>query len=288
MNAALHPVPAPPPSPTAAAHHLGRLAIASLHAELACAPKPGLVTPWSRGSHQDMDAGTFLRSLFALRGYFVAVATAGAQETPFEQLRSYGMAAEAAMLRATGGVNTHRGAIFSLGLLVAASARLRHAGGARPRGIEVCQAVRDYWAPALLTAPLNSDSPGQRARQRHGVAGVREQAAQGFPLLHEVALPTLQAALHATDDRQAAMIQTLMALVAVTTDLNLLHRGGERGLAFAQQQARRFLAEGGALQSGWRARLGPVCDAFEAKRLSPGGSADLLACAWFLHQQEGA
>jgi len=278
MSAVLHSVPAVPPSPTAAAHRLGRLAITSLHAELACAPKPGLVTPWSQGSHQDMHAGTFLRSLFALRGYFVAVAAAGA----------HGIDAEAAMLRATGGVNTHRGAIFSLGLLVAASARLRHAAGTRPQGIEVCQAVRDYWAPALLTAPLNSDSPGQRARQRHGVAGVREQAAQGFPLLRDVALPTLQAALRATQDRQAAMVQTLMSLIAVTTDLNLLHRGGERGLAFAQQQARRFLAEGGALQPGWRARLGPVCDAFEAKRLSPGGSADLLACAWFLHQQEGA
>ncbi|WP_353085549.1 triphosphoribosyl-dephospho-CoA synthase MdcB [Stenotrophomonas sp.] len=288
MSAVLHSVPAVPPSPTAAAHRLGRLAITSLHAELACAPKPGLVTPWSQGSHQDMHAGTFLRSLFALRGYFVTVAMAGAQETPFEQLRSYGIGAEAAMLRATGGVNTHRGAIFSLGLLVAASARLRHAAGTRPHGIEVCQAVRDYWAPALLSAPLNSDSPGQRARQRHGVAGVREQAAEGFPLLRDVALPNLQAALRATQDRQAAMVQTLMSLIAVTTDLNLLHRGGERGLAFAQQQARRFLAEGGALQPGWRARLGPVCDAFEAKRLSPGGSADLLACAWFLHQQEGA
>lgn len=287
MNAVPRPAPLPPPSPTAAAHRLARMAITSLHAELACAPKPGLVTPWSRGSHDDMDAATFLRSLFALRGYFVAVAAAGAHSAAFDNLRMLGIEAETAMLRATGGINTHRGAIFSLGLLVAASARLRHVVHA-PQGTAVCHAVRGYWAPALLAAPLNSASPGQRARQRHGVPGVREQAAQGFPLLREVALPTLQATLRATADRQAAMVQTLMSLVAVTTDLNLLHRGGERGLAFAQQQARRFLAEGGALESGWRARLGPVCDAFQARRLSPGGSADLLACAWFLHLQERA
>ncbi|RLK56003.1 triphosphoribosyl-dephospho-CoA synthase [Stenotrophomonas rhizophila] len=288
MNAVPHPAPLPPPSPTAAAHRLARMAITSLHAELACAPKPGLVTPWSRGSHDDMDAATFLRSLFALRGYFVAVAAAGARNVPFDDLRMLGIEAEASMLRATGGINTHRGAIFSLGLLVAASARLRHVEHAAPQGTAVCHAVRGHWASALLAAPLNSTSPGQRARQRHGVPGVREQAAQGFPLLREVALPTLQATLRATDDRQAAMVQTLMSLVAVTTDLNLLHRGGERGLAFAQQQARRFLAEGGALEAGWRARLGAVCDAFEARRLSPGGSADLLACAWFLHLQERA
>ncbi|WP_421574952.1 triphosphoribosyl-dephospho-CoA synthase MdcB [Stenotrophomonas maltophilia] len=288
MNAVPRPAPLPPPSPTAAAHRLARMAITSLHAELACAPKPGLVTPWSRGSHNDMDAATFLRSLFALRGYFVAVAAAGAHNVPFDHLRMLGIEAETAMLRATGGINTHRGAIFSLGLLVAASARLRHVEHAAPPATAVCHAVRGYWASALLAAPLNSASPGQRARQRHGVPGVREQAAQGFPLLREVALPTLQATLHATADRQAAMVQTLMSLVAVTTDLNLLHRGGERGLAFAQQQARRFLAEGGALEPGWRARLGPVCDAFKARRLSPGGSADLLACAWFLHLQERA
>lgn len=97
---------------------LGRLAVASLHAELALAPKPGLVTPFDSGSHHDMDAGTFLRSLFALRHYFTAVAYLGATGADFDALRRCGIAAEIAMLRATAGVNTHRGAVFSLGLLV--------------------------------------------------------------------------------------------------------------------------------------------------------------------------
>jgi triphosphoribosyl-dephospho-CoA synthase len=267
-------------------HRLGRLAVASLHAELACAPKPGLVTPFDRGSHDDMDASTFLRSLFALRGYFVAIAAAGAADAAFPALRRLGIDAERAMLRATGGINTHRGAIFSLGLLVAAAARLRAQQRTTPDGVAVCNAV-GLWRDALLDAPLDPHSHGQRVRRLHGVAGVREQAAAGFPLLREVALPSLRAALRAGLAQDAALAQTLLQLIAQTDDLNLLHRGGPDGLRFAQRSARAFLAAGGALQPDWRRQLSRLGDAFVARRLSPGGSADLLACACFLQRQEG-
>ncbi|HDS1138656.1 TPA: triphosphoribosyl-dephospho-CoA synthase MdcB [Stenotrophomonas maltophilia] len=266
---------------------LGRLAIASLHAELACAPKPGLVTPFDTGSHDDMDAGTFLRSLFALRHYFTAIAGAGADDAPFATLRAHGIAAEAAMLRATGGINTHRGAIFSLGLLVAAAARCRRGLGHAVPATQVCLAVQD-WANDFAAAPLDASSPGQRARLRHGVPGVREQAAAGYPLLRDLAVPTLRHALHNGLPRDAAMAQTLMHLVAQVDDLNLLHRGGAEGLAWAQQQARRFLGSGGAFAPDWQARLRDISEGFVARRLSPGGSADLLACSWFLLLQEGA
>ncbi|MFC6841113.1 triphosphoribosyl-dephospho-CoA synthase MdcB [Xanthomonas theicola] len=268
-------------------HRLGRLAVASLHAELACAPKPGLVTPFDRGSHEDMDAATFLRSLFALRGYFVAIAAAGAADAAFPALRELGIVAERAMLRATGGINTHRGAIFSLGLLVAAAARLRRQHQAATDGVAVCNAV-GLWRDALPDAPLDPHSHGQRMRRLHGVAGVREQAAEGFPLLRELALPALRGALRAGFAHDAAMAQTLLLLIAHTEDLNLLHRGGRDGLRFAQRSARAFLDAGGAAQPQWRQRLARIGDAFVARRLSPGGSADLLACACFLQRQETA
>jgi len=267
-------------------HRLGRLAVASLHAELACAPKPGLVTPFDRGSHDDMDASTFLRSLFALRGYFVAIAAAGAADAAFPALRELGIGAERAMLRATGGVNTHRGAIFSLGLLVAAAARLHSQHHATPDGVAVCNAV-GLWRDALLDAPLDPHSHGQRMRRLHGVADVREQAAAGFPLLRDVALPSLRAALRAGLAQEAALAQTLLQLIAQTDDLNLLHRGGRDGLRFAQRSALAFLEAGGAAQPDWRQQLSRIGDAFVARRLSPGGSADLLACACFLQRQEG-
>jgi triphosphoribosyl-dephospho-CoA synthase len=264
---------------------LGRLAIVSLHAELACAPKPGLVTPFDCGSHTDMDAGSFLRSLFALRHYFRHVAQAGADSAPFSELRNHGIAAEAAMLRATAGINTHRGAIFSLGLLVAAAAACRRERGGVITADAVCVAVQ-RWAPALAVAPLDPNSPGQRARAQHGIAGVREQAIAGYPLLRDIGVPVLRNALAAGLPREAALCHTLMHLLAHTDDLNLLHRGGAQGLAWARAQAASFIADGGAFAPHWRTRLQQLGDAFVARRLSPGGSADLLACSWFLLQQE--
>lgn len=266
---------------------LARLAVASLHAELACDPKPGLVTPSSRGSHDDMDAGTFLRSLFALRHYFTAIACAGAADAPFKQLRQHGIRAEQAMLQATGGINTHRGAIFSLGLLTASAAALHRQGRAVVTADAVCQAVSQWRAP-LFDAPLDPHSPGQRALRRHGITGVREQAAAGYPLLRRVALPALRASLQAGHAPAVARIQCLMALIATTDDLNLLHRGGAAGLAFAKTQARAFLDAGGVRAEDWHRRLQHMSEQFQARRLSPGGSADLMACAWFLHQQEAA
>ncbi|MEA9588653.1 triphosphoribosyl-dephospho-CoA synthase MdcB [Xanthomonas sp. WHRI 10064A] len=271
--------------PRDVAHRLGRLAVGALHAELACAPKPGLVTPFDSGSHSDMDASTFLRSLFALRGYFIAIAQAGSDNAPFARLRDLGIAAEAAMLCATGGINTHRGAIFSLGLLTAQAARLRAAHGQRPSADAVCNGVQ-VWGAALCAAPLDPRSNGQRMRAQYKVAGVREQAAAGYPLLREIALPSLRAALGTGTTQDAALAQTLMQLVAHIDDLNLLHRGGADGLAYAKAQARRFLDDGGIAQPHWRDRLSSIGKQFVARRLSPGGSADLLACAWFLHRQE--
>ncbi|AVQ05745.1 TPA: triphosphoribosyl-dephospho-CoA synthase MdcB [Xanthomonas vasicola pv. zeae] len=268
-----------------AAYRLGRLAVSALHAELACASKPGLVTPFDSGSHTDMDASTFVRSLFALRGYFVALAQAGIDHASFERLRQLGIEAEAAMLRATCGINTHRGAIFSLGLLTAQAARLRVAHGRRPTAEEICDGVR-MWRDALQAAPVNPQSNGQRVRAQYRISGVREQAAAGYPLLREIALPALRSALDGGATREAALAQTLMQLIAAVDDLNLLHRGGPDGLAFAKAQAAAFLADGGIAQPQWRVRLHAIGRQFVARRLSPGGSADLLACAWFLHRQE--
>jgi triphosphoribosyl-dephospho-CoA synthase len=266
---------------------LGRFAVASLHAELVCAPKPGLVTPFDTGSHEDMDATTFMRSLFALRGYFSAIADAGAEAATFTRLKQLGIDAEAAMNRATGGINTHRGAIFSLGLLVAAAASLR-AQGADLSAEAICHEVRLRWgAPILAAAERGTGaSHGQLAVRRYGVGGARHEAAEGFATLRNVAIPALRLSLAVSGQPNAALAQTLMTLVATTEDTNLLHRGGGRGLAYAQLEAREFLRAGGIASSSWEERLALIGRDFVARRLSPGGSADLLACAWFLVRVE--
>ena len=108
----------------------------ALRLELDCHPKPGLVTPRSMGSHGDMDHACMAQGIAAIAPFFQALALAGRDGAGFADLKPIGLAAEQGMMTATGGVNTHRGAIFSLGLLVAATAGL--AAAARSRYTAAC------------------------------------------------------------------------------------------------------------------------------------------------------
>jgi triphosphoribosyl-dephospho-CoA synthase len=272
--------------PYAGPRKLGRLALGSLHAELVCSPKPGLVTPFDSGSHRDMNAATFIRSLFALRVYFFEIAQAGARGAAFTELKTLGIAAETVMLQATGGVNTHRGAIFSLGLLVAGAAALQVDGVLFPRAESVCDEIRKRWGADLLSTPPDPGSHGQLAARRYSAAGARAEAACGFPTLREIAVPALRASLASGLTSNAALCHCLMSLICHVEDTNLLHRGGRDGLAFAQESAHVFLAAGGARMPSWQARLSAIAAQFITRNLSPGGSADLLACAWFLIKLE--
>ena len=261
-------------TPTAAIKRIGRLAVAALHDELALYPKPGLVSFVDSGSHQDMDARTFMRSLFALRHCFPQMAALGAVCAPFSMLERAGIAAEARMLLATDGVNTHRGAIFSLGLLCAGAGTLL-AEGQRLTPMALRLAVQDSWGRAL----------GARATQRHaGLRGAGTEAALGFPLLFEVALPALQQAQAAGLDEQRARLQTLFHIIAKLDDTNLVHRGGLAGLRFAQAAARDYLDAGGAAHPEGVKRAVELHRVFVARRLSPGGAADMLACACWLQR----
>lgn len=275
----------------AAAERIGRLAIRSLYREVALAPKPGLVTPASQGSHRDMDVTTFLRSLQSLRPYFPAIAVCGLQGPRFATLRTLGIEAEATMLAATGGVNTHRGAIFNLGLLCAAAGWLL-AAGETPGAARACQVVADCWGEEILeglasvpaAAPL---SHGLAVARRYGSGGARAEAAAGFPAAREVGLPAYRAALAATGDEERAEVQALFALIAEVDDTNLLWRGGPAGLAHGRRAAAQFLAAGGVLADDWRAHAEAIDRDFVARRLSPGGSADLLGVTLFLAGLDG-
>jgi triphosphoribosyl-dephospho-CoA synthase len=278
---ALAALAAPPPAPLPA-RAVGARAIAALREELETWPKPGLVSPADPGAHADMDVATLSAGIGALRGYFRAAARAGEVGAPFEALRALGVAAEGRMLAATGGVNTHRGAIFALGLLAAAAGRLA-AAGATPAPGALRDEVRRAFGRAVARArPREASSHGAVVGRRHGVGGARAEAAAGFPHLFEVALPALEGALRRGASRRAAAVEALLATVAVLPDTNLLWRGGAAGLAFARDSAREFLRGGGVHRSGWEERAAALHAAFVARRLSPGGSADLLAAALFV------
>jgi len=266
---------------------IGRDASLALYRELTLAPKPGLVSFRDSGSHTDMDAHPFVRSIFALRSYFPAIANAGANAAPFAELEALGIRAELRMLAGTAGINTHRGAIFTLGLLCAAAGRLIATGQAI--GPETLRAKLDeHWGDALReraarAAAAPARSAGQRAARSCGLRSASDEAAEGFPVLFEVTLPALRAARPLVDDPAHALVHALFATIAVLDDTNLAHRGGIEGLRDAQSQASEFLAAGSVFRGHWRARADAVHQSFVARRLSPGGAADMIACAWWLH-----
>ncbi|MGJ9416724.1 triphosphoribosyl-dephospho-CoA synthase MdcB [Massilia sp. CMS3.1] len=267
---------------------IARLAVRSLYAELTLYPKPGLVSPVDNGSHQDMTADTFMRSLFALRHYFARITLAGLQGAPFSQLAALGVEAEGQMLRATGGVNTHRGAIFGLGLLCA-SLGACHAMGAGACAATLRAVLVSRWGPALgAHARLTTaDSHGTQVAARYAVGGARQEAALGMPAVFDIALPVLRQALGAGRGMRRARIDALFALMAHISDTNVYHRGGSAGAATVRQHALDFLAAGGTAAPDWEARAQRCHTVFVAERLSPGGAADLLACACLVDAATG-
>ncbi len=261
------------------------LAEQSLQLEVHTWPKPGLVSHVDTGSHTDMDADTFLRSGSAIRPFFAELVEAGMHDCDMPELRGIGLRAEFAMLRATGGINTHRGAIFGMGLLCAA-AGWRLAGHADAR-ISLGNAVSRRWARGIVDGPCLLSSHGQAAARHFGAGGARQQAALGFPAVYKVGLPALHYAFAlASGDAEAARVQASFALIAVLEDTNLLHRGGLAGLRFAQQSAQLFLDRGGIGQPDWRHLAEATHRAFVERRLSPGGAADLLAMSLFVEAFE--
>lgn len=268
---------------------IGRAATLALYDELALAPKPGLVSLVDSGSHDDMDAQTFLRSILALRGYFVRIAELGAAHAEFSELERCGQEAEARMLAATGGVNTHRGAIFALGLLCAAASAAGTNGagtnGASIRADDIRATFLRLWGDAL--AERCNRTPrltGGLAAQRYGLRSASREAALGMPVLFETVLPAWAEARAAGLTGQRLNLQVFFTTLSVLDDSNLAHRGGLVGLQYAREEARRFLGHGGALRNDAIDDAWAIHRRFVARRLSPGGCADMLSAARFLHR----
>ncbi|MFJ9381323.1 triphosphoribosyl-dephospho-CoA synthase MdcB [Streptomyces sp. NPDC101455] len=256
------------------------LAVAALRAEADLTPKPGLVDPHGNGSHTDMDHSMLMRSADALHGAFARCALLAAELPLNPELRSRigaaGRDGERQMYQATGGVNTHRGALWAVGLLAS--------GAAQGRG--AAYAIR--FASALARLP-DSDLPqdsgtshGAGVRRRFGVPGARGEAAAGFPHVTGHALPTMRRARARGADETSARLDALLAVMAHLEDTCVLHRGGPVGLAMIRRGAADVLAAGGTATRSGRRRLADLDQLARTRGLSPGGSADLLAAALFL------
>jgi triphosphoribosyl-dephospho-CoA synthase len=189
------------------------------------------------------------------------------------------------MLAATSGVNTHRGAVFGLGLLCAAAGA--RAGGLVDPKMQLGAVVSSLWGSSILDGPVLLHSHGSAARRRFHAGGARVEAASGFPSVYQIGLPALKrGARTVPGDAEAARVEACFALIASVEDTNLLHRGGLDGLRFARRTTRLFVDEGGVRRPGWRARAQSIHENFVIRRLSPGGAADLLAMTLFVDAHE--
>jgi triphosphoribosyl-dephospho-CoA synthase len=261
-----------------------RACIRALWEELITFPKAGLVSKEDCGSHRDMNADLMFRSLFSLRNYFLRMAHAGMNQEPFGALKELGMAAEQHMMLVTKGVNTHRGAIFILGLLAAAGAyRLTH----QLRQFTLGEIIQQQWGADLREHRDLVHSHGSLVRKEyHDAGGARAQAISGFSSVYTIALPAYRITYQFTNNSSLARIQAFYALLAQIDDTNLLYRGGLSGLNFAQQAAQQFIDQGGVFQDSWFLQTQKIHQQFIAMNLSPGGCADLLGACLLIDQIE--
>jgi triphosphoribosyl-dephospho-CoA synthase len=264
------------------AERLADLAVQALIDEADLSPKPGLVDRRGSGAHDDLHLGLMHASAHSLWPAFKSMAEAaqafGEVGQPLrETLGQLGRDGETEMLWVTGGVNTHRGAIWALGLLSAAA--MLESGASAGEIAASAAALARLDDPA---APHNPDSHGARVCHRYGVLGAREQAQHGFPAVIEHGLPQLLTSRRAGAGEQNARLDALLAIMSDLTDTCVLHRAGLEGLSRMQQGARAVLAAGGCASLAGRRRLRELdCDML-ALNASPGGAADLLAATLFL------
>ena len=264
-------------------------AIRALLYEVTTTPKPGLVDRRNSGSHTDMDSFTFMSSAAALYPYFEACAKVGretmdrpAPET-FAALRPLGCEAEGEMLDATNGVNTHKGAVFSIGITCAALGRLNRA--------EWCDPTRVLQEVAAMTMGLtqqdladvtteNAVTAGQKLYAQYGITGIRGQVEAGLPVVLHHGLPVLENGLKLGYDINRAGCAALLEILVHSTDTNMIARSSrERQLAWVAR-VKELLAQ---TPYPDEEALVELDDQFIAENLSPGGSADLLALTYLLY-----
>lgn len=244
-----------------AAETVGEMAENALLAEVHFTPKPGLVDEANNGAHRDMDVPLFERSAHALRPCFEEFVRLGLQGASPAALQQAGVRAEQAMFAATGGVNTHKGAIYSGALLL-------HAAGRLLSGEE----EGDLYELAAQTAaaiPAPTGTHGAAVRAQCG--GIRTEAVSGYP--------TAQAVLRQL--RQSGPLDALLLSMSRLDDSTLWHRGGSEGAQLVRSRAADILA---APASEREARTRRLDAELIERNLSPGGSADLLAMAFFLEK----
>lgn len=276
------------------AERVAHTACRALLYEVVCAPKPGLVDRENSGSHRDMDCFTFIDSACVLFPYFSECAEKGMElweDLPllFTRLRCLGKEAEDRMKRATGGINTHKGAVFSMGILCAATAAQAAKRKLNREELpsaeeweqqvsamcaEICAEVLEDFEKINQKEKL---SYGEQLFRKYGIKGIRQEAASGFPAVFEVGLSCLKEETAKGKSLNDAGVTALLALLCRVQDSNIVARSDWDTLIWAQARAKELLKQGAPHE-----QVRVFNREMTERNVSPGGCADLLALSYFL------
>ena len=269
---------------------IGTLALEAMLVEVSVTPKPGLVDRDNSGAHKDMNFFTFLKSAASLRSSFEEFAQAGfvggnknfLPSQVFPLIRKIGLEAEKRMFQATNGINTHKGEIFSLGLLSACAGYLAGAGEnitaekVMTLASEMCKGIceRDFAGvheKKFLTK-------GERVYLEHGITGIRGEAEAGYPVVRDVGLPALRKYLAEGLNLNDALAFTLINIMANAQDTNIISRHNLKTAQEVMKRSEKILLSNYELEV-----IRELDKEFIAEYISPGGSGDLLAVTYFLY-----
>lgn len=243
------------------------LAERALRLELDTTPKPGLVDRRDNGAHKDMDYALMSKSISALRPYLTRLAVESAKDIDLAKIKEVGIEAEKAMLKATGGVNTHKGALFCIGLSVAAASYL-----ASTTGSVEAYSFKELVSRAASEIPSARGTHGAEAKRSFKAVGALENARAAYPELFADWLPYYRS----LEGDPFRCHKTLLHIMTTLDDTNILHRRGAEGLAHAEAEAARLLED--FSESG----LSSLNKDFIRENISPGGSADMLSLTIFI------
>lgn len=243
------------------------LAERALRLELDTTPKPGLVDRQDNGAHKDMDYALMSKSISALRPYLTRLAVESAKDIDPAKIKEVGIEAEKAMLKATGGVNTHKGALFCIGLSVAAASNLASATGSVQ-----AYSFKELVSRAASEIPSARGTHGAEAKRSFKAVGALENARAAYPELFADWLPYYRS----LEGDPFRCHKTLLHIMTTLDDTNILHRRGAEGLAHAEAEAARLLED--FSESG----LSSLNKDFIRENISPGGSADMLSLTIFI------
>lgn len=275
--------------------NIGCLALEAMLLEANCAPAPGLVDRFNSGAHNDMDIYTFIKSSVALSPYmhnfvYMGYMHKGALDTLLAFIRPLGIEAEAAMFKATKGVNTQKGLIFLMGILCAAA-------GYVYRKYNIIKSTLVFDAVKIMCQGLVAKelgnlpydrklTSGERLYHQYGIRGIRGELEDGLPIIQDIALPAYKKAisLGATDD--ALLIYTLLSIMTATEDTTIINRHDQDTLIMVQKSAKKLLSNDDILQLDGFDAVKDLDRQFIEQWISPGGSADLLAATHFLYVLE--